>query len=402
MKRRGVRIGALVVFLVALGAGLVQVLQIEQEMSRQRVAAQTLDDGARKLLGAVAELGAAQRAYVAAGQGQDFWIEKVDSTIAAVIGGLGTMREQLSATGAVAAAEAVSGTLDSFKQMDAQVREYVRGNQLLTASDLIFADGLELVRTMAHQVEAAREAEQGARTLLMARDRRAESYVVGGSAVLSLMVVLLLMPVSRSGSESERGKDVLSLGGTGQTGEGRIDPLDSLSLHGSGSDASGSAGTGFNLRGAADLCTDFARVAEAQEIPPLLQRSAGVLDASGVIVWLRGSTSDELRPALAHGYGAQSLSRLGTIRRDAENPAAVAYRTAQTQVVKGSGATHGAIVAPLIGPAGCVGVVSVELRGGHESRPSIQALTRILAAQIVSLVAVTPAATGYHSQAAGR
>jgi hypothetical protein len=138
----------------------------------------------------------------------------------------------------------------------------------------------------------------------------------------------------------------------------------------------------------ADLCTDFARLLDSQELPALLERGARLIDASGFIVWVGDPLGRELRAALAHGYTPQALARLPAIPRDADNATAAAWREAEIQVVQTNGMSPGALVAPLLTPVGCMGVLAAEVRHGREESESIRALARILAAQLSTLVSV--------------
>nr|MCU0256318.1 hypothetical protein [Vicinamibacterales bacterium] len=91
------------------------------------------------------------------------------------------------------------------------------------------------------------------------------------------------------------------------------------------------------LRAAADLCTDFARLVDATEMPALLDRAAKLLDATGFIVWMAEPGGEHLRPVLAHGYPPQALARLPALPRHADNATAAAYRHAEMQIVRTNG-----------------------------------------------------------------
>ena len=88
-----------------------------------------------------------------------------------------------------------------------------------------------------------------------------------------------------------------------------------------------------------------------------------------------------------HGYPSHMLARLGGVSRDADNAIAAAFRTAETRVVKGGAEATGAIVVPLITPAGCAGVLAFELRHGREQSESVKAFAAIIAAQLATLTA---------------
>ena len=137
---------------------------------------------------------------------------------------------------------------------------------------------------------------------------------------------------------------------------------------------------------AAQLCTELGRVESAEDVQPLLQEAARVLDAIGLIVWVWDPQPAELRPALASGYSDRVLAQLPTVKRDADNATAAAFRSAQTCAINGSGDASGALAVPMLTPGGCAGVLAIELPHGSEQTRSVQALATIFAAQLAQLV----------------
>ncbi len=142
----------------------------------------------------------------------------------------------------------------------------------------------------------------------------------------------------------------------------------------------------IDLLAVADLCTEFGRVEHAQDVQPLLQKAAGILDAVGLVVWVWDSVASGLRPVLAHGYSDKVLAQLPTLRRDADNATAAAFRSGQVCVIKGRPDASGALVVPLLTPAGCAGVFAIELQHGAEQTPLVAAVVTIFAAQLAQLV----------------
>jgi hypothetical protein len=136
----------------------------------------------------------------------------------------------------------------------------------------------------------------------------------------------------------------------------------------------------------ADIYVELDLAAGGRDATRMLQRAAGLLDAVGLVVWAWDAKESELVPALAHGYSDQVLAQLPTVRSDADNATAAAFRSAQTCIVKSNGTANGAVVVPLMTPAGCVGVFAVELPRGAEQREPVRALTTSLAAQFADLV----------------
>ena len=141
-----------------------------------------------------------------------------------------------------------------------------------------------------------------------------------------------------------------------------------------------------DLLAAAHLCVELGRLEETREAAPLLQDVARILEAVGLIVWVWCPQAAELRPALAHGYSDQVLAQLPKVGRDADNATASAFRSAHTCVIKSRDLASGAVVVPLMTPAGCVGVLAIELQHGNEQRASVRALATIFAAQLARVV----------------
>jgi hypothetical protein len=136
----------------------------------------------------------------------------------------------------------------------------------------------------------------------------------------------------------------------------------------------------------ASLCSELARVVDTQALPALLARTATVLDASGIVLWIADPDGRELAPIITHGYPQQVVSRLGTILQGAENATAAAFRTSLLQTVHGDAISNGAIAAPLVTPAGCVGVMAAEVRNDAEKEAARLATATIVAAQLATLV----------------
>ena len=136
----------------------------------------------------------------------------------------------------------------------------------------------------------------------------------------------------------------------------------------------------------AALCSDLSRAVDTRALPPALERAARLLDASGLVIWIADPDGRELMPVMAHGYPQNLVSRLGTIARDAENVTAAAFRTGLVQTVKADAISHGAIAAPLLTPAGPVGVMAAEVLNDGERRESTRAAAVIVAAQLATLM----------------
>jgi len=147
-----------------------------------------------------------------------------------------------------------------------------------------------------------------------------------------------------------------------------------------------------DFEAAAHVCTELGRAVSTEDIAPLLGRAAAVLDAVGLIVWAWDPQAAALRAAVAHGYSDRVLAQLPVVRRDAANATAAAFRTAQPCTVEGSEHASGALVAPLMTPDGCVGVLAIEWPLGREQSSSVRSVVTIFAALLARWIgAVAPA-----------
>ena len=413
MRSRGARLTLLVLFAVTLLATAFLYWKGESLARTETASLRTFEDKAREGSRALLDMRAAQQAYVAQGQAGEFWPGKV-------AGGIDSLRGTLAALRTIAASPSASGeiasalkTLDDFAQLDRRARGYTGSGQNLLASDLIFGDGLQMTQAIDSKIEQARAAEAAARTAASSTHRSRQAFALAAAAAAATLVVLLLLP--------QREPDQLlvpAVAGPAQTlgltpppapdpptnpeieswsppkrltVVPRPEPVAAAALPTPESAAGPPApqpqiAAHTDFSGVALLCTDLARVIDTQQLPSLLDRASSLLDAKGIILWISDPDGRELNPIVAHGYAPQLVDRLGTISRDAENATAAAFRTALLQTVQGATGTNGAIAAPLVTPAGCVGVMAAEVRNEGEREESRLAAAAIVAAQLATLV----------------
>jgi transcriptional regulator with XRE-family HTH domain len=142
----------------------------------------------------------------------------------------------------------------------------------------------------------------------------------------------------------------------------------------------------IDLLAASRLCTELGRVETAAQVQPLLAEAATILDAKGLIVWVWDVLAAQLRPVLVHGYSEQVVAQLPAVSRDDDNLTAAAFRTARTLAVAGTADTSGALALPLLAPASCAGVLTIELPNGSEENGSVRAVATFFAAMLAQLV----------------
>jgi hypothetical protein len=142
----------------------------------------------------------------------------------------------------------------------------------------------------------------------------------------------------------------------------------------------------LDLAALAQLCTELGRVDNADDLRRLLRAAAGIVDATGLIVWLWDGIASELRPALAYGYSDRVLAQLPPVTPDAENATAAAFRSAQPRAIDGSDRHPGGLALPLLTPSGCGGVLAIELQPGREQMSDVRSAATIFAAMLTQLI----------------
>jgi hypothetical protein len=402
MRSRAGRLtlGALAVML--FGAAAFFLFTTERQIAVEQDRVRTFDLRAREAADTLADLRVAQQAYVAAGQGIAFWIPKVAATAETASTAIAALRASASTGTAQASLGDAATALTEFSAADKRARDYLTSGQELMAADVVFTEGGESAAAAGRQIQAARLAENQAADASAAARRRQEAAALAAAGVAGTLVLLMLAlarPAVRASSESVVATTAPDAAAPHQHVDRVVAPVadaGGLSLR-EPAESSAPAATPMRvispmLTAAAALCTDFGRVRDLDELRALLSRAAQVMEASGLVVWLGNAAGADLRPALAHGYAEQTIARMPPVPRSGQNAAAAAYRTGALQLVLSQpGGATGAIVAPLLSADGCIGALSVEIKGGGETSDAVQALAAIFAAQLAGILAA-PAA----------
>lgn len=384
MRKRGVSLLLVLTLVIAAGA-LVQDFRFDRSISGERARALAIERDLAEVSTSLARLRAAQAAYVAAGQGPDFWMTRATDLAGEIGGAIGNLRESSTNNGALPRYAAAEAALAEFNKLDARAREFVRSDQKLFASDLVFMDSLQATERIETELEAARAAEIGE------SDRRAAQLsrlrlAMHAAALAGLVVLGVAMRPVANGTEAR------------PPAATTLQMLRDLPPPVKNSQPAAPVPTPpaviiqpgikpANLSAAAELCVDLARVVDAHDLPALVQRTASILEAKGVVIWVADSAGALLRPSVTHGYPDRIVAKLGPLQIDGDNVTSLAFRSMQPQLVGGtSPADAGAVAVPLITHSGCVGVLAAETRPNRTGQ-DVLPLARIIAAQFASIVA---------------
>jgi hypothetical protein len=357
--------------LIAIGAAAFFVIRAEKQISDMTASVRRFELSARETLDAFAELRSGQEAYVAAGQGPAFWFPRVSAAAGRAKAGVRSLRlGARSGPGRQSLMEA-EATVADLDVTEKRIREYLNAGDRLMAADVIFAEDGNRAAAAAHQVETARLAEHQAADADEAELRRRQAASLAAAAALCAAVIVLLVPARthQPGPVAHQSVSVDPITAP-PTQRERVQSPQFLKI-------------------AADLCTEFGRIRDVDDLKRLLAQIAHVMGAKGLIVWLGSTGGTDLHPVLAHGYTAQAIARMPRLRRTSDNAAAAAYRTGVQQIVLSRpGRMCGGIVAPILAVDGCIGALSVEMPEGTEGSEPIQTLATIVASQLANLVAI--------------
>jgi hypothetical protein len=364
---------------IAIGVAALLLVRTEQRIISVADGARAFDLQARDAIDALAEARVAQQAYVAAGQGIGFWMPKVTASAERANAALTALRSSASPQ-ALAATDQAMASAKAFADIEQRVREYLKTGQQLMAGDVVFTEGAQAATAAMRQVEAARQAEAREVDATVAALREQEAIALGAAAAVAALIVLVLVFVPKA--KIEAADTSLSITPARPAATERV-AVPAPAPEPTMTDT---------FKAAATLSTDFGRARDLDDLTRLLSRAAELMDASGLMVWMAEDVTADLRPVLAHGYGADVLERIPAMPRTADNAAAKAFRSNTLQIVLARpGKSTGAVVAPILSAAGCVGALSAEIRHGGETSETTHALATLFAAHLATIVAQAPA-----------
>jgi hypothetical protein len=256
-------------------------------------------------------------------------------------------------------------------------------------SRLVLTEGGRAAVAVARLVDRARADERREAALAAETAGRWQMFTLLAAAIVGAFVILLLalssVPVPETDLTPEEPVDLLGTQTQADVEPTEVTPQEVPSV----------------LIEASAVSAALGRAGGSHEMAAALDRAATLMGASGLIVWSGDVDGGLLRSLAAHGYTPEALVRIPSVPRTAENAVARAYRTGTLQVAPaGSADRPGAIAAPVVSPAGCVGVLTAELPGGRETTAEVHALATLFATQLAGFLA-SSAARPAESGAAG-
>jgi hypothetical protein len=308
--------------------------------------------------------------YAASGQIDDETQTATSSRLREIVAESTRLLEESLAAGTLAGG-AVAKAVASLSEVDARSRENIGAGPDLMVADQLFTETTLTRQRLREQLRALRNAESKAVV-----DGRSNSLKQGWIALAGVALIFAWALVrSRRSSSSTPAADIVF------PRSDQVLPLNQI--HKAEPAAS------IDLTEAATLCTAISRLQVETDLQGLLVRTANLLDASGVVVWM--TAGEEMIPVAWYGYDSRQLSQLGPIGPSSLNAIAAAWRSGTLQSVAGDSTSRSAVVAPLLGVDRCIGALAIEVTPGRETDVTLQAVTTLIAAQLVTVLGAWPA-----------
>src|SRR5688572_1981465 len=373
MHRRGTRIAVLCLLLTAGGsAGFVvwsaerNVHRLDQDHERKS----TTIDG---LLTSIATIASAQQAYTDYGRRDVASLTRVSLLVDRITTDAAGLRATRRSTVSSERLEEFWTALSALMGAESRARERLAGGDDVGAADAVFASAREHVNVLASSLRAFHAAE-----VQSYHAARAAATLRSWVSLGVLAVLWAIGLVAFALSPRQRPAPAGAIGPASDTEDRTpapiVEPVPSI-----------------DLMAAAALSADVSQLTDQSALPHLLARAADILGARGLIIWM--GAGGELFAVAAHGYDEALLSRIRPIPRQADNVTAAAWRKGELLTLAADGDGCGAIVAPLLGPAGCAGVLAAEVSGQGQPDEATQAMAMILASQFAAVLAAWPAAS---------
>jgi hypothetical protein len=376
MHRRALRHGLVVLlFLAAAGAGA-SAWNVDRQLSALGATEHLVSSRFDALVQSIARFDATQQLFDPSREPETDWFARVKRLLSQIEAESKSLHSSAASSSAARTFDDITGRVVSAV---ARAEENLRDGRDLMAADLVQDEARPGAEAMRAAVLEWRAAEGNAADATRAALFQQLWGVLGGTLALWVIGVLLLAP-----------RQTVAATTTPATMSILADPAAGVAIAAAEPAAIPAAAPSqlppaIDLVPAAELCADIARAESAEALAGLVDRTAGVIGASGVVVWLAGGES-ELVPVLVHGYGPQARALLGTLPLSEENVTTRAWHTGRVQYVEGDARSRGAVAAPMFQGSLRTGVLSAELSDGARAGELARALTSILAAQFATAV----------------
>jgi hypothetical protein len=377
VTNRWIRLLLAVLAIAAASAAAYRIAENEQRLAHHTTSARTAALSAQAALSAVDDLKASLHAYVAPGQGVDFWSTRARGLLDTIRGALLELDASANAAGG-SMAEALDAC-DRLAAAEQRAHGYMQDQQALLAGDVIFTEGRDLIDVLRGQIAITRDQLAASASRAEIQLRREQLYLVAGGAAVLALVMLLLLPTTQSAPPQ-----VIAIT---PALESEIPPAPALEP----ASPQPAPKPVVDTAALAGICSELAAAATSAQIGPLLDRARTLLEARGVIVWMGTDDRAMLYAAAASGYDERVVARIGSISRGDTNLTADAFRENVVRTSVSTGSAAAALAIPLPAPGGPAGVFAAELSPGAVVDEAKLGAAGVIAAQLGAVLGVASA-----------
>ena len=389
MHRRALRHGLVALLFVSAAGAAAFAWSVDQQLARITTAEHATSSRFDALVQSIARFDAAQQLFEPANEPETDWFARVRRLLAQIESEAKGLHSSAASASAARTFDDITGRVAAAV---AKAEENLRDGHDLMAADLVQDEGKPGAEAMRAAVLEWRAAEGNASETARAALVQQLWMALGGTLAFWAIGVLLLAP-----------RQTVAAPATTASLSILADPAGEMAIAAPAHAAPVQAAPfivdvpAVDLVPAAELCADIARADSGEALTSLVDRAAGVIGASGLVVWLADG-GEELVPVLTHGYGPQARGLLGALPLSEENVTTRAWHSGQLQWVEGDSRSRAALAAPMFQGPRRTGVLAVELTDGAVPGPLPRALTSILAAQFATAVS-PPSAPAAPSEA---
>jgi hypothetical protein len=359
MRKRVVRIS---VVLALLGAGAWAAVRL-RDLGHRATVTDSVGSRIDRLQTKVAQLGLAQAGYLVPGQDPVPSLERFPVLLGEASAATAELGPLLRSADATRALQAFADSTAKLAQSDGLARDSLLLGDALTASHIISGESKAALDAMHASLTTVGASDVKALEQQRAAAVSEAKTVLGGVALFWLLGVLVLVPGATDRREVEPEP---------MADEPESEPEDDPQV---------------DIGAVAKLCMEIARVQTPSALDTLMKRAKHVLGASRVLLWM--GSGEELFPVVAHAGESTGSSPPAPVPRASDHPAARAWRLGELQIASAREGTSGSILAPMIGPSGCTGVLAVDI-GSLKGNSQLRAAVVMIAAQLSTVVGETP------------
>jgi hypothetical protein len=311
MSKRGISVLLGLIVLIAAFT-LVQDFRFDARLSRERAAAVAVDRDLEAIGRSLADVLTAQAGYVATGQAPGTWMTRAAEGFNRLTTALDARRKAAPSADARAKYDAIISSVASLASVDEKARASIAQEDRLHAADLIYIDARQTAEVAAADLAAVRVLEEQAAAGTQNKWAMLRLAMNGLALVIVVVIAIYFgraLSILREAPPASTAQMLRDLpppvkGSSTSIVGSHAAPA---GPHAAAAHPAAGAPAGARpipLAAAAELCVDLARILDGRDVPALLERTAALLEAKGIMIWSVDTGGAILRPSIGQAPAA--------------------------------------------------------------------------------------------------